>query len=263
MNSFKSSYLNTRKIYPVTWMKTPSPGNLGDVLTPYILNNIGIKNYHVPANKQGKLICIGSISRYIHRRDVVWGTGIMYKNDPIEKSANYLAVRGPLTGDKVGCNVYGDPALLVSRSISVINPPESDIGVIPHYIDYGKVYTKGIPEINILRNNPLDVVREMLKFKSLISTSLHGIIVAHSFGIPCGWWKPTDSLDGDGSKFQDYAESVKIKLQPVSTISNVKMTLPDKNLLNSLCDKLINVLHTNHKQVLNSFYACFCCCFFF
>ena len=101
MSNFKSNYLNARKIHPVTWMKTPVPGNLGDVLTPYILNKLGVKNYYVPADTPGKLICIGSISRYIHRRDVVWGTGIMRKNDPIEKSANYLAVRGPLTGDKV------------------------------------------------------------------------------------------------------------------------------------------------------------------
>ena len=46
--------------------------------------------------------------------------------------------------------------------------------------------------------------------KYVFSTSLHGVIVAHSLNIPALWIKYSDQLAGDNIKFYDYFESVEI-----------------------------------------------------
>ena len=235
------------KTLKATWMKGPKPGNLGDILNPFLMKKVGINPSYVPQSTNNKFISIGSIAKFIRPGDVVWGTGIMRQSDPIEVNAKYLAVRGPLTGDKVNCNVYGDPALLASKFWPMENTNEFDLGFVPHYVDYKKVDTQHYNQIDLINGNPISVIKEMNRYKTLISTSLHGIILAHAYGIPCGWWKPSNRLNGDGSKFKDYAESVGIILKPETDFKKVKLVLPEKSNIDKVNEDLIKVI----KQYLN------------
>lgn len=223
------------------WPTDPKPGNFGDILSFFILKRIGYDITRVEKSDSGKFMCVGSIAKYIKKTDTVWGTGIMRDSDPIEKEANYLAVRGPLTGKKVNCDIYGDPGLLCSRlwpmEKRLVTKP---LGFIPHYIDYQKEDTGGHDEINLLNKNPVEVMEQVNRYDSIISSSLHGIIVAHSYGIPAGWWKPSDKLHGDGSKFEDYAKSVGITLEPESDWKKVKMTLPTSKTIKKIQDNLLD-----------------------
>lgn len=236
------------------WMTDPKPGNLGDVLTPFILKKLGYNIKLVPPDRK-KLICIGSLAKFINKGDVVWGTGIMRDSDPIEKDATYLAVRGPLTGAKVGCSVYGDPGLLCSNLWPYEGDKTTKIGVVPHYVDYN-VDTGELPKINVINANPITVAHQIAACDKIISTSLHGIIVAHSYGVPAAWWKPTDKLRGDGSKFKDYAKSVGVTLTPCKDIKDVVYTLPDKEVIAQIQNNLIDVLHSHmEKFKVISFYS--------
>jgi pyruvyltransferase len=225
-----------------TWWSKPlsNPGNFGDILSSFILQEMGYDAVHVDRSVSHKLVCIGSTARFIKKGDTVWGTGIMNKSDPIEKDAKYLAVRGPLTGNKVGCDVYGDPGLLCSHFWPFEKQGISPLGFIPHYVDYDKHDIGGHTQINVRNNTPVEVIREIVKCDSIISSSLHGIIVAHSYGIPAGWWKPSNKISGDGSKFEDYAQSVGITLTPERDYRNVKMTLPSACVINKIQERLLN-----------------------
>jgi len=229
------------------WPKTPMPGNFGDILSPYILKKMGYTIEEVNPDYSGKFMCIGSTAKFIRPNDVVWGTGTMRDLDPIEKNARYLAVRGPLTGAKVGCNVYGDPGLLCSHfwPLYARSQNKRKLGVIPHYVDYNKYAVGSNYEINILKANPVEVMREVVKCESIISSSLHGIIVAHSYGIPAGWWKPSDKVEGDGWKFKDYAMSVDIELKPSKNYKNVVMTLPSKEKIKQIQRNLLNAIQSH------------------
>lgn len=226
------------------WSDTPRPGNFGDILSPLILKMIYSDTTitRVPKTYSGKFICIGSTARFIKPNDIVWGTGIMRDSDPIEKNAKYLAVRGPLTGKKVNCNVYGDPGLLCSYFWPMNSFVKKPLGIIPHYIDYQQEDTGAHDQIKLLNKNPIEVMKEIVGYNSIISSSLHGIIVAHSYGIPAGWWQPSDKLDGDGSKFEDYARSVDIKLKPSKNYKDVVMTLPTQEKIKQIQENLLNAI---------------------
>lgn len=224
------------------WSQTPIPGNFGDILSPVLLRKLGYNVIKTSRNTSRKFMCIGSTAKFIKEDDTVWGTGIMQLSDSIEKNANYLAVRGPLTGEKVGCETYGDPGLLCSHLWKMEAEHKKELGIIPHYVDYKQEDTGNHKQINILNSDPIEVIKDITECDSIISSSLHGIIVAHSYGIPAGWWKPSDKLSGDGSKFRDYAESVGIDLIPSKTYSAVKMTLPDPLKIKEVQKNLLSVL---------------------
>lgn len=226
------------------WPKSPKPGNFGDILSPLILKKLGYTINEARREESGKFMCIGSTAKFIQPNDTVWGTGIMRDSDPIEKNARYLAVRGPLTGAKVGCDVYGDPGLLCSHFWPMDVKKVKSLGFIPHYVDFRKFDTGGHDQINLLNADPTIIMKQVVNYKEIVSSSLHGIIVAHSYGIPAGWWQPSDKLSGDGSKFEDYAQSVGIELKPCKDYKRVKMTLPDPERIKEIQENLLHALES-------------------
>jgi hypothetical protein len=215
------------------WTLDPAPGNMGDILTPLVLAAYGHTVTRV-LREEIDWLFIGSTIRFARPGVRVVGTGVIDRKDRIEPRAHYLAVRGPLTADLVrraGGNpppVLGDPALLLPRFHCPDVNPINDIGFIPHYIDHGdpQVASWSGTMINVLRNNPLDVVAEIRQCRAIFSSSLHGIIVAHAYGIPAAWIRLGNRLDGDDVKFADYAASVDIDLIPYSSLAEAEPVLP-------------------------------------
>ena len=60
-------------------------------------------------------------------------------------------------------------------------------------------------------NKPEIVIEQINSCKRTLSSSLHGIIVSHAYGIPSLWCKlGVTPLSGDNIKFEDYFSSVNI-----------------------------------------------------
>ena len=127
---------DSRPVVNLWWPKTPKPGNLGDILSPLILDHLGFRVKRASRDSNSKFLAIGSITKFIKPEDTVWGSGIIHEDDPIDENANYLAVRGPLTGKKINCDIFGDPALLCPVLFPFENIKKKKLGIIPHYIDY-------------------------------------------------------------------------------------------------------------------------------
>lgn len=217
----------------VYWSKDPRPGNFGDILTPYILDY-----YNIPyqfSKKNYDTICIGSIAAKTKENVNVLGSGIISKNDNVNPFAKWHFVRGPHTRDAVinaggKCpEIYGDPALLLPLLFEG-SKKEHEVGIVPHYVDYSQVKSLHNSEfvIDVLNKDPLEVVKQITKCKYILSSSLHGIIVANAYNIPAAWIKFSNNLHGDDIKFSDYFSSVGSKTIS-STYDNPKFTLP-KNI---------------------------------
>lgn len=197
------------------WSKGPAPGNFGDVLTPYILDHFGIKYRYCMNPRNASALCVGSIAKFARKNTVVLGSGTIRQSDSLDPRADWRFVRGPHTCRIVLENggqcpeIYGDPALLlpyIQESSSRIH----DIGIVPHYVDYQYVKSN-YPNhyiINVLREDPLEVAKEISSCHRIVSSSLHGIIAAHSYGIPAAWVEFSNKLSGDRIKFADHFASI-------------------------------------------------------
>ena len=189
--------------------------NYGDLLGKYLVekisqkkviwinpNNFSIFNFFSPI-----YITIGSILTHATKNCIVWGSGIISKEYPI-KRAKFLAVRGPQTRNhlkELGYQVpevFGDPALLLPRYFNPKVKKKYSYGIVPHYNDMKVVKNwfsdrKDIHIIDIRTNDIEAKTIEFLSCKKIVSSSLHGIIIAHAYGIPAVWQKFSDKLFGE------------------------------------------------------------------
>jgi pyruvyltransferase len=137
----------------------------------------------------------GSVLQMIRGGDISWGPGFRQHEVPGDKfsKVKLLACRGHLTKNllkkyDLTDMSLGDPGILTSHLFPEWEVAKNyDLGFIPHFTDYDK-YANGRQKFNGLlidpRNSAKAVVEKITQCKCIISQSLHGIIVAESFGIP-------------------------------------------------------------------------------
>jgi pyruvyltransferase len=211
--------------------------NFGDFLSVQIVEKI--VNEPVAIFRRGKtpgnkLLAVGSMLYFASDGDVIWGTGVNGKQlDPLAYQFHTLdirAVRGPLTRRFIMENfhidcpaVYGDPALLLPCLFPEFKRqerPRFDYLVIYHYKERFDFPRK---ENVVFATDPWDeIVRKICDSRFVISSSLHGIIVAEAFGIPARMlrvaeyeplFKYADYYAGTGRWSFDYATSVEEALE--------------------------------------------------
>jgi pyruvyltransferase len=196
------------------WVRS---NNFGDALSPVIYKFITGREA-VWSDRPPRMLAIGSIAHTAELGDVLWGTGAMAANLPIKKGVRASAVRGPLTDAmlETPCGVYGDPALLLPRFYPV-DHVGGDVCVIPHYVDKGLV--NGIDPFSPWKT----IVDAMAKCDLVISSSLHGIVVAEAYGIPAVWAEFSDNVAGEGFKFRDYYAATDREVVPVDMRGGLRM----------------------------------------
>lgn len=169
---------------------------------------------------QTTVVAIGSIIHWAHKKSVIWGAGFM-NQDNRYRGGKVVAVRGKLTDAKLKsqgiktCGIYGDAALLLPLWLSGRNVEKRyDLGLIPHWSEvdtFKRAYDDRYFVIDLRTKDIPKIVGEINQCRYILSTSLHGIIVAHAYGIPALWIKK-GHIETDGFKFHDYFSSVDIPL---------------------------------------------------
>ncbi|WP_162561791.1 glycosyltransferase [Limimaricola hongkongensis] len=219
---------------PMMWWEQPFPGNLGDIIGPYIVRALtGVPPRYT--KKSPRVLSVGSIIKFARQGDTVWGAGAAAASQRIDTSCDFRAVRGPLTRRLVlqagaDCpEVYGDPAWILPKIYPGKNLGKTHkVGIIRHFAHASRRISvgPGVREIDIIRGSIGEVERfldEVNSCEAIVSTSLHGLIIANAYGIPACWAIDTNSpqqIHGDGMKFMDYAMSVGIeKISPLNLAS--------------------------------------------
>lgn len=225
----------------IVYWSSNHKSNCGDILTPHILNYFGIKHVMTAKLRIAEAMCVGSTIRKATDNMIVLGSGLIDSSDVCNPTAQYKFVRGPITRKRViDCGgtcpeIYADPALLLPLFCKE-KPKKHKIGIVPHYVDHALISEKysNYKIINILNKNPLEVVEEITKCEKIISSSLHGIIIAHAYNIPAAW-APFNRLQGDNTKFKDYFASINLEAIP-STIENPGYQVGKIDNLNPVID---------------------------
>jgi pyruvyltransferase len=222
-------FLKSKRKIKLWWHLNDGMPNFGDILNPYLARHISGKDIEWTPIRRFSLykvnVAIGSVLGIVNRTCVVWGAGIIHRNE-LFGNAKFLAVRGPLSGERLvelgypNPGVYGDPALVLPFYYSPKKKNRYRVGIIPHHVDYdfvkSKVKSENIRVINLVNPNVEEVIDEIVSCDYTVSSSLHGIIVSHAYGMPSLWVEFSKNLYGDGVKFEDYFYSVGINpYQPV------------------------------------------------
>lgn len=167
---------------------------------------------------------IGSILTLFNMENaIVWGSGIISSTGIVKgKPKEVRAVRGPLTRkllleQGIYCpEVYGDPALLISRYYSPKVEKKYKLGVIAHYSDQNNPLLQNLKEdkdvlmIDIKHYiHWLDFIDQICTCEAIASSSLHGLIMSVAYGIPNVWIRLEGSRLIDDFKFHDFFLSLR------------------------------------------------------
>ena len=194
--------------------------NFGDMLSPVIFDYM-CQYYKLDpekvVSKTRHLYIVGSILFFENQDAVVWGAGSLKKiernfnnilHQRIMRTLDIRAVRGPLTKENlVGMgtrclDVFGDPAVLLPLIYKPKISTKKSVVVIPHIKD--KIYQsyEGCTILDLKTNNWQKIVDCIASAQYVISSSLHGIIVAESYGIPAILLRP--QTESNLFKYYDY-----------------------------------------------------------
>lgn len=200
--------------------------NFGDWSGPHIINRLTGRRPLLPnrVKLDSRVVySVGSILGWFNRSNVdVWGSGLMrpFTNEEIASRRKLTgieihAVRGKLTQqhlvEQIGWNVpdvYGDPALLLPRLYTPHRAGQGKVAFTPHGT-HQKYFAKHIyGEVNFVdvKRNFRDVADAVSGARAVVSTSLHGLIVAQAYQVPWVWLRIDDHplWGGADFKFEDF-----------------------------------------------------------
>jgi pyruvyltransferase len=185
---------------------------------------------------------------------VILGSGFIRRNSTQTfPRAAVLAVRGELTRKKLrrGHEVeLGDPGLLASLVMAERRPKQYALGVIPHYLDREnenfvslKKNISGNARFIDVRQNPRAVFDAIDQCEKIVSSSLHGLIVSDSLGIPNAWVESKNLPDGR-FKFDDYYSAMGLRENPLSLKGDEPLDVLLESCSLKPQDKIIKIKNT-------------------
>lgn len=222
--------------------------NLGDyfgvIVVNWMLQRKGLSLDDYVENKK-HLLTVGSGAVKSYQNMTVWGSGVerelpqrfrRFFQRSWYRKLDIRAVRGPKSreylmrlGHKVP-EVYGDPAILMPLIYSDLTGGGDegyDISIIPQLVTEKGIREK-YPDAHIISMNTNDyksVIDQIVQSKLIISSSLHGVILADAYGVPSVWYR---GLGKDiDFKYLDYYASTGRRPETIpTTIEEAMNTKP-------------------------------------
>ena len=236
--------------------------NLGDALNPYILEKVFYLKSSHSHYRSADLFMIGSILdkslvpfwniyrrvRCRFERELnIWSSGFISPpgmwRTPV-RPLNIRALRGRLsceilssvTGRKVSVP-FGDGGLFANRLLQDTPERIYSVGIVPHYREAASPFfaelQKRIPESVLISplGEPLDVVKRIAQCRSVLSSSLHGLIVADAFSIPNRQLVGGDAVTGGLFKYKDYYSAFNLEISPLGVADALTSPPKEKDIV--------------------------------
>lgn len=210
--------------------------NFGDEFSPIAWELATTRRAKWAPPSRADVFAIGSILQKARGRGMdaaIWGTGARTGVDPAlgsETAANILAVRGPRTAEGLALTSIpvGDPGLLVGETFLRRPARKRKLHIfLPHY--RSAQTRQGREQIAHARSmgftvvdagaSPVQVAGIIAEAQSVLTSSLHGLVFAHSLGTFCESIKPP-ATEPD-FKYHDYFSSLGLVYSPVPNTREV------------------------------------------
>ena len=223
------------------WKEVP---NFGDALAPLLLEHFADVKVEWGTISHSQIASVGSILEHIPPLwdGLIVGSGRIMENSRLHIqqmrsgiTAKILSLRGPLTARGIsGSYALGDPGILADELVG-IQDKKWDLGIIPHFSDktLEQKFRTLVPvkhSIKVIHpsDDPLNVLRDIGSCHRIVTSSLHGMIVADAFGIPRRVeYSPTLSKDGGDFKFRDYSASIHTTFETGKMMEPVRVRVED------------------------------------
>jgi hypothetical protein len=213
--------------------------NFGDQLNIPLIQKYSCRKVLEASSDNAEYVCIGSLLEQflctdgfpqLNKKPVtIWGAGFIADRgehpfinssgpECFKRPVVVKAVRGKLSLDRIrsmGIDteniVLGDPGLL---AVSLFNerPVQKQfrVGIIAHYVDQKEQVLDRFQNrlsdslLISITDTPQRVISEIKSCEVIISSAMHGLIIADGLGIPNVRVKLSDKLTGGDYKFKDY-----------------------------------------------------------
>lgn len=213
--------------------------NVGDNIAPVLVDYVAAKkniDVHKRISSTKHLYTVGSIITAGPQDCTIWGSGLLNTkilNRFSTRKLDVRAVRGPLTriilmdhGYAVP-EVYGDPAILMPFIYNPTIEKKYKVSIVTHLNESART-DKRIHRINVVTDDYKTFVEEIKASELVISSSLHGIVFAESYGVKAVLLKPKMDL----FKYFDYYYSTGRYTFPIAetveeALSMKALELPD------------------------------------
>ena len=208
--------MNKRTAY--WWKSIP---NFGDRMSPLLLSRFAKIQATWSDSDTAQILSVGSILDRVSTNweGTIMGSGKLFPASTLRfPRAKILGLRGPLSAKGVkGTFAIGDPGLLANELVTV-ETKKHNLGILPHWSDTTLIHNPIFKNFNPVfinpRDPPLEVIRQIGECRKLVTSSLHGVIVADAFNIPRRIeYSSTMDKEGGLFKFEDYHASVHLKLE--------------------------------------------------
>lgn len=196
-----------------------SVSNVGDQINIDIMQHYSCKNIsNTPGNSLFKhYLVVGSVLHNMNKNSVVMGSGLIHPSysNQIRGLGNIKILRGlnslKIINDKFSLDLkipLGDPAILFPKIHNPVFSKKYKFGLVLHYVDINHPIKSIAKEMgaNIISVSlsPKDFVNEMLKCENIISSSMHGLILADAYNIPNKRLILSSDITGGDYKYSDY-----------------------------------------------------------
>ncbi|MDI3213094.1 polysaccharide pyruvyl transferase family protein [Arthrobacter sp. AL12] len=235
--------------------------NFGDELSSHVVEAVTRRQVQWAEPRSAELVAIGSVLGLYAAMGsgaAVWGTGIREPISPGEaellkgRLGPILAVRGNHTRDALGLpssTALGDAGMLAPMFASRSTLRKKGVLAIPHFRAWssrsGRETVKQLTKVDIDIAEPTLHPRAMIERISnsslVLTSSLHGLILGHSLGVPT----QLVSWDGEADqepdfKYADYFSSVGHEVSRLP----IQLALEESkiNEIHQNCEGLVKVL---------------------
>lgn len=203
-----------------------SVSNFGDALNVVVLGYLSGSKPRWSSLKRCQVVCIGSVlNTYVASKSsaLVFGSGVRdprifdVSTDPLIPSSRCISVRGALTRSAMRLphdTLIGEPGLLISQIVAA--EPSADganiTGLLPHFSEFRhdesrtqikEAEARGF-RVLYPNANPEDLAREISSLDLLVTSSLHGLVFAHAYGVPAQLVSFRAKNSEESFKFDDY-----------------------------------------------------------